>query len=137
MILSSLRARSLSSAGLDWYVRLTTAAEVGDLDTFSTFLNEDCEYQVNTFLPFHGRNTVAMALQRYRDTFEHLEHELLNVHGSDLHFAVESLNHYVRKDGSPVTISAAAFFDRDEAGLLLSGRLYVDLTPLVQTGSLA
>jgi len=134
MILTSLRACSLSSAGLDWYQRITRTAEVGDYEAFAAMLHEDCVYQVNTYLPFYGRNTVVMALQRYRETFEQVEHELLNIHGTDNHFAVEALNHYVRKDGAPVTIPAVVFFDRDEAsGGLLSGRLYLDLAPLVET----
>lgn len=131
MILTSLRTCSLSSDGLAWYERFSSAAESGDYDTFASLLDSECAYQVNSFLPFYGRDTVVMALQRFRATFESMEVEPINIFGTDLHFAVEVLHHYTRKDGAVITVPASAFIDRTGAGALASARLYIDLSRLI------
>ncbi|GAA0603874.1 hypothetical protein GCM10009416_46880 [Craurococcus roseus] len=41
---------------------------------------------------------------------------------------------YTRLDGGAVTLRAAAFTDRDEAGLVTSVRLYTDTGPLFAPG---
>jgi len=43
---------------------------------------------------------------------------------------LEALNHYTRPDGRPIALRAAAFTDRDEAGLVAGFRLYTDTGPL-------
>jgi hypothetical protein len=130
-MLDSLRASTLSNEGLDWFVRYATAISSADIQAFEAMLHEDCEYQVNNLLPFYGREMTGMAMERFCSSIEGLRQELLTVLGTDYHFGVELLHHYLRQDGKVITVPVAAFFDRDEAsGLLLSSRVHVDLTPV-------
>lgn len=131
-MLASLRISTLSSNGLDWFVRYATSVSNADFTSFRALLHERCEYQVNNLLPFYGRETTGMAVEQFRGSVEEMRHEFLNVFGTDNRFGAELLHHYVRKDGKPITVPAAAFIDRDEeTGLLLSTRVHVDLTPVL------
>jgi hypothetical protein len=69
-------------------------------------------------------------LAEYWQSFGELEHELLNIYGSDDRFVPEALNHYLTQDGRRVTLRAVAFTDRDDDGLVSSVRLFSDTGPL-------
>lgn len=130
MLLTSLRICTLTEAGLAWYGRFTNAVANANTEALSAMLHPDCVYQYNNQLPFYGNRTIAAGAERYHAMYETLEHEPLNIFGDDQHFAVELLNHYVRKDGARITIPGASFMERDAAGLLVSGRLFIDTSPL-------
>jgi hypothetical protein len=82
-----------------------------------------------------GKTAIAQFLSDYWQTFASLEHDLVNIYGSDSAFVLEALNHYKRNDGKPVTVRAVAFTDRNPAGLVTSVRFYTDVTPLFSEGS--
>lgn len=62
--------------------------------------------------------------------YDTIEHDLLNIYGTDDHYVLEALNHYTTLDGRQVTLRAVAFTDRNAAGLVDSVRLYTDTAPL-------
>lgn len=130
-MLASLRISTLSSDGLDWFVRYATSVANSDIPSFKAMLDEHCEYQVNNLLPFYGREITGAAVEQFRGAVEEMRHEFLRVYGTDHRFGAELLHHYMRRDGKPITIPAAVFIDRDEAsGLLTSSRVHVDFTPV-------
>ncbi len=69
-------------------------------------------------------------LASYWESFGALEHELLNIYGSDDHFVLEALNRYSTLDDRDVTLRAVAFTDRNDQGLATSVRLFTDTAPL-------
>ncbi|QYU67685.1 hypothetical protein J4558_22730 [Leptolyngbya sp. 15MV] len=71
-------------------------------------------------------------LSGYWKSFAAIEHEPLNIYGTDRHFMLEALNHYVRHDGKTVTTHAVALTDRDAAGLVTSVRVFADASPVFQ-----
>ena len=86
--------------------------------------------QSNNNPPAQGKATILNYLSQYWSTFGSLEHELLNIYGSDSNFVLEALNHYTRLDGKPVTVTAVAFTDRNPEGLVTAVRFYTDTTPV-------
>ena len=85
---------------------------------------------MNNEEPVAGKEAVTAGLAAYWQSFGSLEHEPLNIYGSDDSFVLEALNHYTTADGREVTLRAVAFTDRDEDGLVRSVRLYSDTSPL-------
>ena len=86
--------------------------------------------QQNNAAPVQGKAAILAGLSQYWQTFGTLEHDLLNIYGTDTAFMLEALNYYTRKDGKPVTLRAVALTDRNSDGLVTSFRFYTDTAPL-------
>ncbi|MGL5871829.1 MAG: nuclear transport factor 2 family protein [Xenococcaceae cyanobacterium] len=125
-----LRINQLSPDTYKWYLSYLKAIDTGDVDAYSHFLAENCVMQSNNNPPVRGKEAIVQFLADYWKTFVSLEHDLLNIYGSDRYFVLEALNHYKRHDSKTVTIKAVAFTDRDETGLVTSVRFYTDTTEL-------
>lgn len=126
----TLRVNQLSTTGFDWYLNYLSILDSKDLAAYGELLAEEVELQMNNGEPTRGKAAVLQGLAYYWPSFGSLEHELLNICGTDQRFVLEALNHYTRLDGSQVTLRAVAFTDRDDAGRVASVRLYTDTAPL-------
>ena len=112
------------------YLRYLEVLDDTDVTAYGAFLHDDVTLQMNSEAPVLGKTRVLEGLASYWQTFGSLEHDLLNIYGSDEAFALEALNHYTRLDGDAVTLRAVAFTDRNEDGLVTSVRIYTDTAPL-------
>ncbi|GAA6614935.1 nuclear transport factor 2 family protein [Scytonema sp. NUACC26] len=127
---NKLRINQLSQETYKWYLTYLEAIDTRDVETYSRFLAEDCQMQSNNNPPVQGKAAIVQFLADYWKTFASLEHDLLNIYGSDSAFVLEALNHYKRNDGKDVTLKAVAFTDRNEAGFVTSVRFYTDTAEL-------
>jgi ketosteroid isomerase-like protein len=118
MKVDKLRINQLSSNAYEWYLAYLQAVDTKNVEVYNTFLAEDCVMQSNNNSPIRGKAAIAQFLSNYWQTFASLEHDLLNIYGSDSFFVLEALNHYQRHDGKAVTLRAVAFTDRNEIGLV-------------------
>ena len=118
------------AAAYDWYLDYLDALDAKDVDRYGGFLADTVVLQQNNQDPVSGKDTVLEGLAAYWQSFGALEHDLLNIYGSDDAFVLEALNHYTRADGAPVTLRAVAFTDRDDDGKVTSVRFYTDTGPL-------
>jgi ketosteroid isomerase-like protein len=116
MITETLRENQLSDAATSWYVgEYLNSMDQLDIERYATFLAEDVRVQFNNDAPIEGKPAVVEMLGGYWKSFKTIEHELLNIYGSDDRFTLEANNHYTRHDGRKVTTRAVAFTDRDLA----------------------
>lgn len=127
MILGNLRINTLSPTATEWYWRYVAAVDAKDLDAYAAFLTESCSLQVNNYFPILGKALIVETLKKSWATYAELEHEPLNLYGSDFNFVLEALNHYKRLDGKKITTRATAFTDRAEDGRVKAIRLYSDV----------
>lgn len=125
-----LRNNQLSPKAYAWYLTYLQAIDTQNVELYSSFLTDDCIMQSNNNSPVQGKAAIVQFLVDYWKTFASLEHDLLNIYGSDSRFVLEALNHYQRNDGKNVTLRAVAFTDRNETELVTSVRFYTDTTPL-------
>ncbi len=130
----NLRINQLSPETYEWYLKYLETLDTLDIEAYGKFLAQDCAVQSNNAPPMEGKEVVIQGLADYWTTFGSLEHDLLNIYGSDSSFVLEALNHYKRNDGQKVTIRAVAFTDRNAEGLVTSVRFYTDTTPLFTKG---
>lgn len=126
----NLRINQLSSKTYEWYLAYLQAMDTKNIERYSTFLADDCVMQFNNNAPVQNKAVIVQFLSDYWTTFNNIEHDLLNIYGTDSSFVLEALNHYRRNDDKAVTLRAVAFTDRNEEGLATSVRLYTDTTPL-------
>lgn len=126
----NLRINQLSPKAYEWYLAYLQALDAKRVEQYSGFLADDCVMQSNNNDPVQDKAMIVQFLSNYWTTFDSIEHDLLNIYGTDSAFVLEALNHYKRNDGQAVTLRAVAFTDRNEAGLATSVRFYTDTTPL-------
>jgi ketosteroid isomerase-like protein len=126
----NLRINQLSSEGYKWYLSYLKVLDRKDVKGYGAFLSEDCLLQSNNNPPAQGKATILDYLSQYWKSFGSLEHDLLNIYGSDSNFVLEALNLYTRLDGEPISIRAVAFTDRNALGLVTSVRFYTDTSEL-------
>jgi ketosteroid isomerase-like protein len=130
---SNLRINQLLPETYQWYLDYLKVLDSKDIEAYSAFLAEDCVMQSNNNPLVEGKGAIVQFLSEYWKSFASLEHDLLNIYGSDSAFVLEALNHYKRHDGKPVTLRAVAFTDRNPNGLVDSVRIYTDVTPLFES----
>lgn len=126
----NLRINQLSPKTYEWYLAYLQAMDSKNVERYGTFLADDCVMQFNNNAPVQDKGVIVQFLSDYWATFDTIEHDLLNIYGTDSAFVLEALNHYKRNDGNNVTLRAVAFTDRNKEGLATSVRLYTDTTPL-------
>lgn len=125
-----LRINQLSPEATDWYLAYLGAMDALDLEAYAANLADDCVMVMNNGPATEGKAAIVAGLSGYWQSFRSIEHNLLNIYGTDRSFCLEALNHYVRHDGREVTLRAVAFTDRDSHGLVTSVRLFTDTGPL-------
>lgn len=130
MKVDQLRINQLSDEAFDWYQQYLEAVDKRDIVAYSDFLSDGCVLTMNNEAPLEGKGAIIDSLGKYWQSFASLEHELLNIYGTDSNFVLEALNRYQRHDGVRVVLRAVAFTDRDASGLVSSARIYTDAGPL-------
>lgn len=130
MITKNLRINQLSPTAYEWYQTYLAALDAKDLEAYAQFLADECAMHTNNEPPMVGKAAYVDGLSHYWPSFGTLEHDLLNIYGTDAAFVLEALNHYTRVDGCPVTLRAVAFTDRNDTGLVTGVRIYTDTAPL-------
>lgn len=127
---NDLRINELSPAAYESYLSYLAAMDAKDLEGYGAFLADDVTLQMNNAEPMVGKPSVLAGLGQYWPSFASIEHDLLNIYGTDDHYVLEALNHYTTHDGRAVTLRAVAFTDKDDQGKVASVRLYTDTAPL-------
>lgn len=125
-----LRINQLSPKTYEWYLAYLQAMDTKNVQLYGTFLADECAMQFNNEAPIQGKAHIVRFLSDYWRSFDTIEHDLLNIYGTDSSFVLEALNHFRRNDGEEVSLRAVAFTDRNAEGLATSVRIYTDTTPL-------
>lgn len=132
MITSNLRTNQLSQPAFDAYLSYLKALDAKDIDAYATYLAEDVSIQFGNAPAVEGKAAVVEMLSGYWQSFKSIEHDLVNIYGTDDTYVLEALNHYERHDGQMVTIRAVAFTDKNEEGLVTSVRILGDTSQLFE-----
>ncbi len=126
----NLRINQLSDQAYENYLAYLKAMDNKDVESYGTFLANDVEMTFNNDPFGKGKEVILSGLGKYWQSFASIEHDLINIYGSDRNYVLEAMNHYTRHDGKSVTVKAVAFTDLNEEGKVRSVRLYMDTTPV-------
>jgi len=127
---SNLRLNQLSPKAYEKYLAYLQALDAKDIGSFGSYLAEGVRVQFNNDPPMQGKPLVLQNLGYYWQTFGALEHDLVNILGTDQRHVLEAFNYYLRLDRHPATVKAVAFTDWNEEGLIQSIRIYQDTSPV-------
>ncbi len=126
----NLKTNQLSATAYETYLAYLKAMDNKDVETYGTFLADDVEISFNNDSFGKGKEPILQGLAKYWQSFASIEHDLLNIYGTDKNYVLEALNHYKRHDGKAATVRAVAFTDLNENGKVKSVRLYMDMNPV-------
>lgn len=130
--MENLRINQLSDDATTWLNDVLTALDDKDVEAYTAFMADDVEVTFNNGdMSMRGRDVVRDGLGEFWQSFGTLQHDELNVYGTDDNFVHEALNHYTTLDGKDVTIRAVAWIDRNRNGRITSVRIYNDQSPLL------
>ncbi len=132
MITSNLRINQLSDDAYNAYLRYLSVLDEKDINAYAGFLADDVYIQFGNAPAIEGKKAVVEMLGGYWQSFKTLEHDLLNIYGTDKTYVLEALNYYERHDGRKVTVRAVAFTDKNDDGLVASVRIFGDTSPLFE-----
>ncbi len=127
---NNLKTNQLSATAYETYSAYLQAMDNKDVETYGTFLAEDVEMSFNNDSFGKGKEPILKGLAKYWQSFVSIEHDLLNIYGTEENYVLEALNHYKRHDGKDATVRAVAFTDLDKDGKVMSVRLYMDMNPV-------
>jgi ketosteroid isomerase-like protein len=129
--LKNARINQLGPEATRWLHQVLTALDAKDLEAYTGFMADDVEVSFNNGeMTMRGRDTVREGLGQFWSSFGTLEHDELNIYGTDRNFVHEALNYYTTVDGREVTVRAVAWIDRNDDGDVVSLRVYNDQSPL-------
>ncbi|MEV8378750.1 nuclear transport factor 2 family protein [Kribbella sp. NPDC056861] len=77
-----------------------------------------------------GREAIAAGNRAFFAMIQSLSHEIVNAWVNGSTTVAETTVTYTRLDGRTVTVPAVSIWEVDEAGLITSYRIFVDLAPL-------
>jgi len=126
----NLKLNQLSASAYEKYLDYLTAMDNKDVEGYGKFLADDVEMHFNNNPFGQGKDVILQGLGNYWQSFSTIEHDLVNIYGTDDHYVLEALNHYQRHDGKKVTVKAVAFTDLNDEGKVKSVRLYMDTAPV-------
>ncbi len=127
---TQLRINQLSPEAYARYLTYLQTIDNKDVENYGTYLAANVEMYFNNDPFGQGKETILGGLRQYWESFKTVEHDLLNIYGSNQHYVLEALNQYERHDGRKVTVKAVAFTDLNADGLVESVRLYMDTSPV-------
>ena len=130
-IFDNVRINQLSTAATGWLRQVLQALDAKNVDAYTSFMSDDVEILFNNGeMAMRGRDAVRAGLTQFWQSFGTLEHDEINIYGTDHNLVHEALNYYTTLDGRKVTVRAVAWIDRDDAGHVVSLRVYNDQSPL-------
>ena len=92
----NLRINQLSPKTYEYDLAYLQAMDTKNVERYSTFLADDCVMHFNNNAPVQSKAVIGQFLSDYWMTFDSIEHDLLNIYGTDSAFVLEALNHYKR-----------------------------------------
>lgn len=121
---ATIRARSVE------YLAYLEALDARDVEAYGEYLADDVSMQFGNSKPVTGKAAVKAMLADYWQSFASIEHDLVNIYGTDDTYVLEADNHYERHDGKHVTVRTVAFTDKNVLGKVESVRIYGDMSPV-------
>ncbi|TRX59192.1 nuclear transport factor 2 family protein [Fulvivirga sp. M361] len=128
----NLRINQLSTSAYVQYMTYLEAMDSKNVEVYGSFLADDVEMFFNNNPFGQGKEVILQGLGNYWQSFASVEHDLVNIYGTDENYVLEALNHYKRHDGKEATVKAVAFTDLNSDGKVKSVRLYMDTAPVFE-----
>lgn len=132
MRIQHIRTNELSPDAFLWLQAKYSAVDAMDALQYGSFLAEDATLQFANTPAVQGRSIILAGLQRFWSGIRGLDHDFINILGTDASLAAEALIDYTRKDGRVVSLPCVTVIERNDDGLATSVRIFIDTAPIFE-----
>lgn len=130
MRIENLQTVQISDKALDWLKEKYLAVDAMDAEKYRTFLALNCQLQFGNNPIVQCNNEIIGGIKHFWETIHSLNHSFLSVLGTDNHFAAEAIIDYTRKDKQVVQIPCVTVIQRNDEGLAVFIKIFLDTTPI-------
>jgi ketosteroid isomerase-like protein len=116
--------------GYGRFKELFTAIDTADVDTFMSWLTDDCTFVYGSREPVRGADAVRAAVDGFLASFAAVEHRVDSTWEAEGAAVTEGSVTYIGADGSSTTLPFCNVLHLAEDGRIRDYRIYVDPTPL-------
>lgn len=127
--MSCRQAGDVALAGGERFAALFAAVDRRDVAGFMAFLADDCVFRFGNVPPVVGREAVGQAVAAFLAGIQALSHEICAVVEAGGCVACHGQVHYVRRDGSTLTVPFADFFTLRQ-GKICEYLIFIDISAL-------
>ena len=125
-----LKTQMLYSEAFQWLQNKYLAVDGRNHAAYANYLADDCVLQFGNNPLATGEDAVLQGIDNFWASIHGLNHNFLNVLGTDHQLVLEALIDYTRADDRVVQIPCVTLIDRNEAGLATSIRIFIDVAPV-------
>ena len=120
----------ISAEAFQWLQQKYLAVDSRNHTAYATFLSDDCELQFGNNPLAIGEDAVLSGIDNFWHSIHGLNHNFINVLGTDDYIVLEANIDYTRTDDKVVQTPCVTLIERNTDGLATSIRIFIDTTPV-------
>lgn len=125
-----LKTQTLSPEAFQWLQNKYLAVDSRNHNEYAKYLDDSCDLQFGNNPAVHGETAALHGIDLFWDSIHGLNHNFINVLGTDHQLVLEAVIDYTRADDKVVQTPCVTIIDRNEKGLATSVRIFIDTTPV-------
>ncbi|KOY84518.1 hypothetical protein AD998_20185 [bacterium 336/3] len=125
-----LQTQNLSNEAFQWVQNKYLAVDSRNHNEYAKYLNDDCVLQFGNNPLAVGEDALLQGIDNFWASIHGLNHNFINVLGTDNLIVLEAVIDYTRTDDKVVQTPCVTIIDRNEKGLATSIRIFIDTTPV-------
>ncbi len=130
MTTTQLVNNTLSAEATQWVMDKYKAVDARDHDAYAAFLADDCKLQFGNNPVVAGEAAMLAGVDNFWHSIHGLNHNFINMLGSDDLMVLEAMIDYTRADDKVVAIPCVTIIERNKAGEASFIRIFIDLLPV-------
>ena len=120
----------VSETAFTWLQHKYLAVDSRSHTEYAKYLADDCVLQFANNPVAMGEDAVLKGIDNFWDSIHGLNHNFINVLGTDDYLVLEAVIDYNRTDDKVVQTPCVTLIERNSDGLASSIRIFIDTTPV-------
>ena len=125
-----LKKQALSEESFTWLKNKYLAVDSRNHAEYAKYLADDCVLQFGNNPLAIGEDALLPGIDNFWASIHGLNHNFINVLGTDNQLVLEAVIDYTRTDDKVVQTPYVTIIERNEDGLAISIRIFIDTTPV-------
>lgn len=125
-----LKKQVLSPDAFLWLQNKYLAVDSRSHSEYAKYLDDTCVLQFGNNPLVEGETAALNGIDLFWDSIHGLNHNFINVLGTDDQLVLEAVIDYTRADDRVVQTPCVTIIERNAKGLAISIRIFIDTTPV-------
>ena len=125
-----LKKQVMSPEAFQWLQNKYLAVDSRSHTEYAKYLSDDCVLQFGNNPLAVGEDALLQGIDNFWDSIHGLNHNFINVLGTDDCIVLEAVIDYTRTDDKVVQTPCVTIIERNGNGLANSIRIFIDTTPV-------